>query len=958
MQRKLASLIALGCLLTAAQAAAQGQPQPAARPVAQSQTGDCPPVPITSPAALPAPNSPPVVRFLQLCFPTQGNVSVIDAQTYLYYLQTQPSLPSQGKWVAYNEQMVLDDFKRLWATNFLDDLKIDVKDVPFDNGVVGKHVTFVMEERQRVKIVDYEGSKKIELSKIDEKMKEANALIRLDSFIDPGLVGKAKAVLLEMLAEKGYQFASVTPEIKPMPGGPKLVHLTFNVIDGPKVKIRNIEFVGNKAIGDRALARQMKENKKQWFLSFVTGRGTYQEAKFEEDADKIIEYYRNKGYVTSRVGQPELKYLYDSADAETRWVELRVPVDEGNRYRMGDIKFEGNTIVKTEALIDVFKLQAGDWYSEKKMKKGFEKAKELYGSVGYFEFTGYPALKPRGLAPAPAPNGSAPSAPGETTPATPQDGASSQTAVVSTAPPAATAPKARAPRARSGAPLVDVTMKLQEGKQYFIDRITFVGNTTTRDNVIRREMRLVENGVFNTEALKFSIRRLNQLGYFKPLEGKDDVQVEKSSRDSHVDVTLKVQEQNRNQLTFGAGVSQFEGFFGQLSFQTSNFMGRGETFSVSMQAGSRAHNYQVSFSEPFLFDRPITGGIDIFKRDIRYIGQFTQKSTGGNLVFGFPVADFSRMFMNYSYERVRVSEINELFCDPLVLARNPFLRDSLLLGGSSCEAAAHTTTEIDPLTGLPFTVSSVSGQGTRVISKIVPSFVHNTIDQPIFPTTGRRYTFSLDLAGPGGNTYFIKPRAEGVWIFQHTRRTSLALRGQVEYIRPLGSTVELPIFEKVFQGGEYSVRGYDIRSIGPRDPVTGLVLGGDKSLLLNAEYLITIAGPVRLVLFYDAGQVRDKGEPFAWKEHITRQVQTNPLIPVAGGLDNFTLLDPATFQSVTEINSAFKTSTGVELRFFMPVLNVPFRLIFAANPQRAGVLDNNLQPTKAFTFRFAVGSTF
>jgi outer membrane protein insertion porin family len=957
MRQKLASLIALGYLLTAPEAGAQGQPQPA-RPVPQSQVGDCPPVPVTPPAALPAPNSPPVVRFLQLCFPTQGNVSVIDAQTYLYYLQTQPSLPSQGKWVAYNEQTVLDDFKRLWATNFLDDLKIDVKDIPFDNGVIGKHVTFVMEERQRVKIVDYEGSKKIELSKIDEKMKEANALIRLDSFIDPGLVGKAKAVLLEMLAEKGYQFASVTPEIKPMPGGPKLVHLTFNVIDGPKVKIRNIEFVGNKAIGGRALARQMKENKKQWLLSFVTGRGTYQEAKFEEDADKIIEYYRNKGYVTSRVGQPELKYLHDSADAETRWVELRVPVDEGNRYRMGDIKFDGNTIVKTEALIDVFKLKAGDWYSEKKMKKGFDKARELYGSVGYFEFTGYPDLKPRDLAPAPAPNGSAPSTPDATAPATPPDGASSQAAAVSPAPPAAATQKVEAPRARSGAPLVDVTMRIQEGKQYFIDRITFVGNTTTRDNVIRREMRLVENGVFNTEALKFSIRRLNQLGYFKPLEGKDDVQVEKSTRDSHVDVTLKVQEQNRNQLTFGAGVSQFEGFFGQLSFQTSNFMGRGETFSVSMQAGSRARNYQVSFSEPFLFDRPITGGIDVFKRDIRYIGQFTQKSTGGSLVFGFPVADFSRMFMNYSYERVRVSEINELFCDPLVLARNPFLRDSLLLGGSSCEAAAHTTTEIDPLTGLPFTVSSVSGQGTRVISKIVPSFIHNTIDQPIFPTTGRRYTLSLDLAGPGGNTYFIKPRAEGVWIFQHTRRTSIALRGQVEYIRPLGSTVELPIFEKIFQGGEYSVRGYDIRSIGPRDPVTGLVLGGDKSLVLNAEYLITIAGPVRLVLFYDAGQVRDKGEPFGWKEHITRQVQTNPLIPFAGGLDTFTLLDPATFESVTEINSAFKTSTGVELRFFMPVLNVPFRLIFAHNPQRAGVLDNNLQPTKAFTFRFAVGSTF
>ena len=157
-------------------------------------------------------------------------------------------------------------------------------------------------------------------------------------------------------------------------------------------------------------------------------------------------------------------------------------------------------------------------------------------------------------------------------------------------------------------------MKVQEGKQYFVNRITFLGNTTTRDNVIRREIRLVEAGVFNTEALKHSVKRLNQLGYFKPLEG-DAISVDKTpNADNKVDVKLKFEEQNRNQLTFGAGVSQFEGFFGQLSFQTSNFLGRGETFTIQAQQGSRAKNYQIAFSEPFLFDRPMTVGIDIFHR--------------------------------------------------------------------------------------------------------------------------------------------------------------------------------------------------------------------------------------------------------------------------------------------------------------------------------------------------------
>ena len=165
----------------------------------------------------------------------------------------------------------------------------------------------------------------------------------------------------------------------------------------------------------------------------------------------------------------------------------------------------------------------------------------------------------------------------------------------------------------------------------------------------------------------------------------------------------------------------------------------------------------------------------------------------------------------------------------------------------------------------------------------------------------------------------------------------------------------------MYLGGEYTIRGYDIRSIGPRDTInTGLVLGGNKSMLFNAEYLISIAGPVRLVLFYDTGQVREIGQRFAMKENITETV--DPSAPTL--FDPFTttqLVDPKappTFQRVIGQTSAFKTSTGAEIRFFMPVLNVPFRLIFAYNPQRTGVLNNTLLPQKAFQFRFAVGSTF
>lgn len=842
---------------------------------------------------MPPAGSGPVIRFIELKF-QPVNESLIDPQTYLYYIQTPPPRASDGFWPPYDEQAeakLRDDFRRLWGTNFLDNLSVEVLDEPYENGVIGKRIIFNMEERPRVKIVDYTGSSKVERTKIDEKMKELGVALRLDSFLDEGAMRRVKSIIQDFMSEKGYQFAEITSNVEVLPGGPKLVKVVFDVKEGPKVRIREVDFDGNVEIGDRTLRRKMKETKQHSAFSWILGGGTYKEAKFEEDADMVVAHYRNKGYIEARIGTPELKTLEDSADGKTRWIQVRVPVTEGARYKVGTFDFAGNTVVKSEGLRPLFKVASGDWYSEKRIRDGLRKAQEVYGGGGYFEFTGYPDLKPQAAATGPL------------------DGPAE--------------------------PTVNVTMTMQEGEQYFVNRITFIGNTTTRDTVVRREMRLIEGGVFNTEALKYSVRRLNQVGYFKQLEeGGQGIDVKKTANEKNkVDVTLKLEEQNRNQLTFGAGVSQFEGFFGQLSFQTANFLGRGESLTLSLQGGSRAQNYQVAFTEPFLFDRNITGGVDVYKRSLNYIGQFTQASTGGNLTMGFPVADFSRVFLNYSFEQVKVLDLNAAYQNPELLNRNPFLADSLLIGQG----------------------------GTRTISKIVPSFSFNTIDNPIFPSTGRRLTASFDYAGPGGDTYFIKPTIEGVGFWRLTPRMSVGSRAQFQYIRPYGSTKRLPIFEKLIQGGEYSIRGYDIRSVGPRDISTGVVLGGNKSVLFNAEYIIQIAGPVRLVMFYDAGQVRDIGEKFGMKEDIL-EVVPPPQPLLIDPLVNFgTFVDPnapdATTRSIGR-QSAFKTSTGAEIRFFMPVLNVPFRLIFAYNPQRGGVLRNNLTPAQKFQFRFAVGSTF
>jgi outer membrane protein insertion porin family len=898
-------VVCLAVILAAAEARAQTPPAQSAQPAVPLPATMCN-LQVPAPAKLPPAGTGPYTYIIIPCFEKQGGVPVVDAQTYLFYMElvNRRSRPSENIWVPYNdetEQAIVADFKRLWATNFLDDLSIEVRDVQFENGVIGKVILYNMEERQRVKIVDYIGSDKVDQSKIEEELRDKGIQIRLDSFIDPGLIRRVAGIVRELYASKGYMFAEVKPEIKDVAGGPKTVHVTFNISEGPKVKIRELEFIGNQKIGDHALSKQMKENKGPGMFSFILPKGTFKEDKFGEDADKIVAYYRDNGYIAAQVGQPDLKVLEDEEDGKIRWVQLRVPVTEGDRYKIGEFTFEGNTVVKDEALKGLFRFEPGEYYSEKKIKKSLDKAREVYGAGGYYEFVAFPDLKPRNVV-ANGDGGAGPAAPASA--------------------------KADAPA------VVDVMMKVTEGKQYFVNRITFTGNTTTRDNVIRREIRLLEAGVFNTEALKYSIKRLNQLGYFKALEG-DAIQVEKTPGvDNKVDLSLKLEEQNRNQLTFGAGVSQFDGFFGQLAFQTSNFLGRGETFSLSAQAGNRAKNYQLAFTEPFLFDKPMTAGLDLFIREIRWPGQFTQVSNGGNLVYGFQTGDFSRMYLNYSLEQVKVKDLNPLYLDPLVIGRNPFLQDSLLIGEG----------------------------GRRTISKISPSWVFNTVDQPIFPTSGTRYTFSFDYAGIGGNTNFVNPKVEGIWYYPFNKRTSIGFRAQAEYIRPYGSTRQLPIYERLYLGGEYSIRGFDIRTVGPRDPETAVVLGGNKSLLFNAEYLIHIAGPVRLVLFADAGQVRDTGENFTWKEPIVQRNVQGVLI-ADSILDPFYIFNPINFtpQVTTEQvgeAAAFKTSIGAEIRFFMPVLNVPFRLIFAMNPSRYGVLDNNLQPEKKYKFRFAVGTTF
>ena len=911
-----AAALALAALATGA-APAEGQPSIFGAPQqpAPSIFGGAPEQPRPS---LPPPDSPTLLRNISLQFPTQGNVAGVDLNTYLYYMeiakQENLTRPSVGQWVPYTDEtveMVLEDYQRLWDTGFLNDLWVEVIDTPYPNGVPAKTVIFNMEERERVKIVTYEGSEVLKTEDILENLEQQGVTLRMDSFIDPETIRRVKAIVRQGFQAQGYMFAEVDHTVEELPGGPKLVRLTFHMTEGPKVQVHEIDFIGNEAMSDGRLRSKMKKIKQRWWLSWMTGRGTYKPEEYEEDAVAIEAYYRDEGYITAQVGQPELDYLELSEDGETRGLRLRIPVDEGERYRIGEVDFAGNEILLEAGLRRIFEdIEPGDYYSEGNVRKGFDDARELYGSLGYYEMTLAPELTPRSeeseAARVAEAEREALEANGNGNGEANGNGNGNGYANGAGNGEGYGAGGVFAPRPLhiEGDPVVDVTIRVQEGEQYFINRIEFAGNQTTHDEVIRRELQVAESAVLNTEALKHSVRRLNQLGFFEPLE-EEGVSIEKAeSAENEVNLTFDLTETNLNQLTFGAGYSQFDGVFGQVSFQTTNFMGRGETFGVSVQRGQWANNSQLSFTRPYNFGRPISLGTQVFSREIDWFS-FAEKTVGGSATFGIPLALFSRMFLTYSLEnsQASISEYYDRYFDASYLAAyNPFFADALLLGSD----------------------------GRRTVSKITPQYRHNTVDHPIFPSQGKSMSLALELAGAGGNTRFVKPVLEATVYRPHTARTIFGARVQYSHLQA-GNPDMIPVFERLWLGGEYSVRGFDIRRIGPTladinpdvpdNSYQGLIImGGNKSLLFNVEYQFVLGGPVRLVTFYDAGQVQDFGREFTMND--------------------------------------FRTSTGVELRFFMPMLNVPFRLIYYYNPQVEGIFNDRYQPQERHGFRFAMGTTF
>ncbi|HEY6554470.1 MAG TPA: POTRA domain-containing protein, partial [Vicinamibacteria bacterium] len=314
------------------------------------------------------------------------NNQFLQKETLLFYVSTKPG-------DRFDERRVRDDFRRLWDTGFLDDLQVEERDGPG-----GKIIIFRVSERKRVQIVDFRGSKALSTTAIEDELKKRDVALKIDTFYDPARARRVEEVIKEMLDAKGRPFGTAKHDAKTIGGAG--MQVSFTIDDGPKAKVKEVTFDGNSVFSDAKLRGQMKKIKPSGLfnLSWLGGKTTYTVDKWtgsdedpRGDQGRLEDFYLNHGYVQARIGAPKISYTDKPGSSPkklSKAMRIEIPVSEGPQYRVGEVKIEGSTVFKEEFVRTFFKLQPGDVYNESRLKKGFDKLRDLYGAVGYFQWTG------------------------------------------------------------------------------------------------------------------------------------------------------------------------------------------------------------------------------------------------------------------------------------------------------------------------------------------------------------------------------------------------------------------------------------------------------------------------------------------------------------------------------------------------------------------------------------------
>jgi outer membrane protein insertion porin family len=815
----------------------------------------------------------------------------------------------------YNEETLRRDFQALWNTQFFEDVKLRVENSP--ERPDARIIVFEVKERPVIRRIRYDGIHSVSESDILDRFKERKVGLTVESQFDPTRIKKAEVVLRELLGEHGRQFAKVTPQYERIASSNAVI-LVFKVEEGPKVKVGRIKFTGNHAFSDRKIIRAMRHDRPYsiplhfWYIPVLSK--TFDREKLNEDMEVGVRgLYQDNGYFKVIVGEPILENI-DTAGfrmgvpiagrSHGKAVNITIPIEEGDRYRMGTLKIvsadpDKALSLKVEALKSIFPLHSGDLFAVGKVRKALEDYGKAYGQYGFIDFTAEPETE-----------------------------------------------------IDDEKKLINLTLKFSEEKQYYVRRIDFTGNTTTRDKVIRRELLIDEGQLFNKRAWEISILRLNQLDYFDRIEMDKATEIKRNTKEGTVDLNVKLKEKGKQSIGLQGGVSGLAGTFIGLTYQTNNFLGLGETLTMSAQLGDIQRSLMFGFTEPYLFDRPISTGFTVFSsrysfdqakqaalltgRSVSinpaFVENYNTNSTGFTIFASYPVKrlSFTRIGLNYGYTKTNITTFNDA---------------SKLL---------FTATQFRSIAG-PSALNGI------VSSTITPTITYNTINNPVNATSGKSFFYSLSFQGGplGGNVNDITNVFDMKYFHPvNKKRNAIGFHFSTAYTTGYGGK-DVPPFSRFYMGGESDVRGFDIRSISPvtfiptqsvqqivyTDPTalgpggspitrtlnvpvlvfTPTLPGGDLQGFGNVEYRIPIVGPVTAGLFFDTGTngILKKSGLKLDPNGLASLNQQFPDAKLGGQL-----------QVARGTSFRPRASTGIEFVVQLPIVQAPFRLYYAYNVNR------------------------
>ncbi|MBE9542867.1 MAG: outer membrane protein assembly factor BamA [Proteobacteria bacterium] len=489
-------------------------------------------------------------------------------------------------------------------------------------------------------------------------------------------------------------------------------------------------------------------------LSWVTSAGDLNEENLSQDMASLASFYQNQGYIQARIGEPEIKF-------EEAGIVITIRIVEGPQFKVGEVTMSGDLIIPPEQMLEKLKILDEEYYNRDTLRLDVIALTDIYADEGYANVDIAPRIEqdPEQL-------------------------------------------------------VVNITFDVAKGQQVYFEEIIISGNSKTRDKVIRRQLQVYEQELYGGRRLKRSIRNLYRLDYFEDIK----VDTVKGSADDKMKLRIDVTEKNTGAFSFGAGYGNVEYLFLTASVSERNLFGRAQTLALKGQLGAKTRKFTLSFTEPWLFDIPLSAGVDIYNWNYNY-STYDKDSIGGKLRFGYPVIDFTRINLTYTYD---IADIKNVSDD----AANSIKNDA----------------------------------GEHIKSSLTTSLRYDSRNDRFHPTQGSSHSGSYEFAGIGGTVGFNKIIGETGWYFPLIWKTVGVLHGKAGYVKALeGKT--LPDYEKFYMVGIDALRGFERDDLSPRDE-NGSEIGGNKFVQANVEVrfpLVPQAG-VYGVVFFDTGDIYAESE--------------------------------------------------------------------------------------------------